>query len=237
MTEAFGKDWRKALHGTWRGDGWLGQHRAFRPPDAGHTKLDSQDWPNQQLREAAVAVRDALDAEDSPGLVFLGPQGTGKTRLQAVAFDYYLQRRAPRHRRADNPECLWIDWHAFVRCMLSDKAWRASPLLDEIVQIGRVVIDDVPLPRSADEAELFSVLTVERHAYWQSLSAYDISGLSITSNLTPTELRQAFGDRVFDRLRERALWLAFKGKSLRQSLAAEELADLRARIESEEDDE
>ncbi|MBK8106843.1 MAG: hypothetical protein IPK42_15175 [Betaproteobacteria bacterium] len=49
-------------------------------------------------------------------------------------------------------------------------------------------------------------------------------------------MRQAFGDRVFDRLRERALWLAFKGKSLRQSLAAEELADLRARIESEEDD-
>ncbi|MBK8106842.1 MAG: hypothetical protein IPK42_15170 [Betaproteobacteria bacterium] len=52
------------------------------------------------------------------------------------------------------------------------------------MQIGRVVIDDVPLPRSADEAELFSVLTVERHAYWQSLSAYDISGLS--TNLTPT---------------------------------------------------
>ena len=150
--------------------------------------------------------------------VVMGPCGTGKTDLARSLFAEMLNRFDAEI--TDWPP-VWVDGPALIKALPQlgpircgnpwrhDCDWRQMPAVTKVILSSFLVIDDFRLPESIHEKRLWQSLIDERNRQG------NCSGL-ITTNHTSSELHKALGDRAFDRLNDRALWVALNGPSLRR---------------------
>lgn len=157
----------------------------------------------QKLRHAVSPASDDADPHLYVGgpIILCGPAGTGKTHL-AVAGLYQSAI-------SDDPE----DWPSLVFANYPELAleWadrRSHGDMGALVDAWVLLIDDLMPPKSAAEADALHLLVDRR---------YRTAGMRmiVTTNMTPVEMRQALGDRTFDRLRHDALMLPVDGTSYR----------------------
>lgn len=180
------------------------------PPAYRHCRLENFKPRTPKQRAALAAARAAHDVahlDESGPVVFTGPVGVGKTHLATAL----LYAEAAGDDPADWPTNLFVSYPDLAQ------AWgapRAKPDIDPLVEAWLLVLDDLAPPTCAAEASALAQVIDLRYR------AGDMR-LIVTTNLTPPELRQALGDRAFDRLRQGAMTVPIDGASYRARPAAE----------------
>jgi DNA replication protein DnaC len=148
-----------------------------------------------------------LDTDPNSGanLWLIGPPGTGKTHVACSVLRWAIENDI----EDDAPSP-----YAFVSHMEWTRAWKAAAkkgaedrFLERYTEPSLLVLDDV---RGTDLAEVEALGLLVELRYRQLCKP-----VILTSNLTVPELRQAIGDRSFDRLREGALLAVLDGASHR----------------------
>jgi DNA replication protein DnaC len=146
-----------------------------------------------------------LNLDGGANLWLIGPPGTGKTHLAIGVLRCAIEDDI--EQEAESP-------YAFISHTEWNRAWKAAArkgaedqFLERYTQPSLLVLDDV---RGADLAEVEALGLLVELRYRQLCKP-----MIITSNLTVPELRQAIGDRSFDRLREGALLAVLDGASHR----------------------
>lgn len=185
--------------------------------------------------EAAYkAVRDfaatCAFGETKTGLMLAGPVGCGKTHLAAAIVNSVLDGWRMSPRRIENAHAHSISYINYgdnppqiaftsVISMLQeiraayDGGESAQDVVEGYARTGVLILDDLGTEKMTDWAseQLFQVID---HRYCEELSTV------ITTNLTPTQLKQAVGDRIFDRIREMCPLVAITEKSQRPTAKA-----------------
>lgn len=150
--------------------------------------------------------------------MLVGTPGVGKSYLAAA----FYERIHPLICEEDYP-AIWVDAQALMNWLphageywnyQNDDYWdnRPSPF-GRMVLTSWLFLDDLRKPRTAAERQFIVDL-------FDARSQPDIVKLNgcglITSNLSAEQIREAYGDRTFDRMNAGALWLPMNGKSLRR---------------------
>lgn len=159
-------------------------------------------WP---LDEAERCVP---DDEISNNLWILGPTGTGKTLLACAVLNC--------NRDVDGASIAFVTPQGLLRELRATwskgSSKTESEVLDHYADVECLLVDDVGtgFNSDADRAQLGELIDLRyvRHR----------RRTIITSNLTPTELRQALGDRAYSRLRDKAIVIVLDGPDHRQQL-------------------
>jgi DNA replication protein DnaC len=188
--------------------------RAFAPPDGTLSLSDLANGAAISKQQAAAArgIWQALRDGKASGAVIIGPPGTGKTVLATGVLDHVKQSTDG----LDTFDWAWINWPLFARLTLAGSKWRLSPVLAKLTDLTDVIVDDLPRPRSAEEAELFAQIVMDRYTDKKATNYEPRSPLSLTTNLTHDEIAAGYGDRVASRLCEHAVWVTLGGTSQRQ---------------------
>lgn len=153
---------------------------------------------------AIVAVRNFLDADANATrcLIAAGPTGVGKTQAAVAG----LRREAVWHQKPSR--CAFFTMATLARGFIREDS---DEILDRAIKADLLLIDDVGASymKNGGVAEtLFEELIVTREA--------QESQTILTTNLTAEQFREAFGDRVADRIRgEWGVWRSLPGASLR----------------------
>lgn len=140
-------------------------------------------------------------------LWFLGLPGLGKTHLAAAVLHSAV---------AEDLEEGGEFAHAFVSHAELMREWRQArkthgtetAFFDRYTQQGILVLDDIKPARTDEEAEAFDWLVELRYRH-------PCRPIVLTANLNQADLREALGERSFDRLREGALLAVLDGSSYR----------------------
>lgn len=159
-------------------------------------------------RAALAVARDYVERyenfrESGMGLLFLGPRGTGKTRLICTILTQLVTRYGLTARYRFAPE--------FLDALRPDGAngSRDRMLIDETCRVGMVALDDIGSEKASDWTNSIYERVVD--ARYRSNRP-----ILVGSNFTTVELKQAIGFRAADRLLERSFILEFSGDSYRE---------------------
>jgi len=180
-----------------------------------HKRFDTFECATEQQRAAVAACHEFVETwqerqrqGEHTSLWILGPMGTGKTRLAAALVTaLYLD---------DGVEALLIQpKHMIDR--LRDTWERGAKekhrdVLREFIEVEVLVLDDVGTSwgSEAEKVQLFEIVD-GRYA--------DGRPTLLTSNKQPMQLRDAIGERAYDRLRHGARVVPLTGESYRRPRA------------------
>jgi hypothetical protein len=193
---------------------WIGSERPRRLP----WRLD-EDGGN---RKALVAVIDSI-ATNVP-LVFVGPTGTGKSTLMAEV-DFWTGLRTERPRLTTSR--IWLDepnWWTSAADYCTDVQrgygyqrdfpdWGDWYSADGIAaSVRRLFLDDLGVERNSEDAARIIALLVERR-YAVDLPTW------VTTNLTPLEIAERYGERTSSRLLGANAIVKLSGRDRRAALA------------------
>jgi DNA replication protein DnaC len=142
------------------------------------------------------AVHQWLRRDDGSSLIALGPVGTGKTWL-AVAIAEQAH---------NSGQSVAITSAA---TMLGRLRPDGGGDIGDYTRPDVLIVDDIGTEKRSEWTDEIMFTTFDSR--WM-----DCRRTIATSNLTPTKLKTALGDRVYDRLGDDALVLAISGKSRRQ---------------------
>jgi len=175
------------------------------PSEFAKTTFATFEAPTDELRKTLETAKrySAKNAwREGAWLILSGPYGTGKTHLACAIGRDALKRGAT------------------VAFQLA--AELGSGTFDEVQQrfkalrdVDLLVIDD--LSNEFVSTEKIGVVAREMFSLLDYFYSED-KGLIITTNVQGNEFAKAVGNRVFDRLRERAYFMLVKGESYRQNL-------------------
>lgn len=155
--------------------------------------------------EAAAQAVDAWDCQTRPLLVLSGARGVGKSHAAARWLWHRYPLDPPRRRE----ERRW--WDAREVQMLGRYDLAAHR---ELVGLPLLVIDDLGAEPGDEDAWWRSriELTITRRAE-------DLRPTCVSTNLCADDLRERYGERLYDRLRHRASWVEVSGANLRHTTA------------------
>lgn len=150
---------------------------------------------------------DEEGAGTARNLWLLGPVGRGKTHLACAVL---------RAQHRDGESVVFTTPRDMIRDLRSSWGERGSAAKEQealarYTDCYALVIDDVgtSFGKESELVQLFDVIN-ER-------DAYDLHTI-ITSNLSPRQLLEVLGERIFSRLRDRALVLVLDGEDHRQPI-------------------
>lgn len=135
------------------------------------------------------------------GLWLIGPPGTGKTHLGSAMVRYAIEHRevsAEIHSGRDIVRMLRATWGNRERGRTWDgRATTEDGLIDDFASLSLLVIDEVgaSFGSEAEQVQLFDIIDL-RYRYERPTI--------LLSNLPAKGLKEAIGDRSYDRLREGA---------------------------------
>lgn len=150
---------------------------------------------------------DEADIRSARNLWLLGPVGRGKTHLACAVL---------REQHQAGESVVFTTPRDLIRDLRSpwgerNSAAKEQQVLARYTDCYALVIDDIgtSFGKEAELVQLFDVIN-ER-------DAHDLHTI-ITSNLTPKALLELLGERIFSRLRDRALVLVLDGDDHRQAI-------------------
>lgn len=167
------------------------QHAGFDTLDPTH---------NPEAYHACKLLAESLSYEGRPGVLLLGPPGTGKTSL-AVATQKHLVTRTKFH-------ATFLDLRSSLAQMKDDfRDLKAKSVILRALEDKLIVVDDLIFPDSKWDAGQIEILIN---------GLYNANRLSvITSNLNSDELWQALGGRIMSRLQEMTHTIEMRGEDMR----------------------
>jgi DNA replication protein DnaC len=152
--------------------------------------LDKQDKEREMIRKAARSYALSFRPDESPGLLFRGNPGSGKTHI-AIAVLREIIRRGFTGRFENFSDLLSrirSTWHR-------DAEMQEESLLAEVEEADLLVIDDLGAESTADWVRDRLYLIINRR--------YEAARpLIITTNCAEADLRARVGDRIYSRLCE-----------------------------------
>ncbi len=158
----------------------------------------------------------------SGGLWLIGPPGTGKTHLGSAMVRYIIEERdadAAIYSGREMIRMLRATWgHKGAARDALGRAMSETEVINDLASMGLLVIDEIGIGFGTDSehVQLFDIIDL-RYKYSRPTV--------LLSNLPTKALKEAVGDRAYDRLREGAQvltcqWDSHRGKPIqpRQSL-------------------
>lgn len=143
-------------------------------------------------RQVRAACERFVDEFPQTGpLWLLGNVGTGKTLLGCIVVQQIIQRREKRALIATPREII----RRLRETWRKDAEEREQDVLDDLVHCPLLVLDEVGVSFGTD-TELVQLYDIVDGRYRHE------NPTLVISNLSPSGLRDALGDRIFDRLRE-----------------------------------
>lgn len=163
--------------------------------------------PATELQRAALVAcerfpflsDDEDDIRTARNLWLLGPVGRGKTHLACAVL---------RAQHQAGESVVFTTPRDLVAELRGSTAARKQAMA-RYTDCYALVIDDVGTSFGGD-TELLQLLDIVNER-----DAYDLHTI-VTSNLSPSELREFLGDRIFSRLKDRALILVLDGEDFRK---------------------
>lgn len=150
--------------------------------------------------------------------MLLGAPGVGKSYLAAAFYDRIHSLICE-----ESHPAVWIDAQSLMNWLplagdywnyKDDDYWDGKPSpFGRMILTSWLFLDDLRKPRTLAEKQLIVDLFDARSQ--PEITILNGCGV-ITSNLSAEQLREAYGDRTFDRMNAGALWLPMNGKSLRR---------------------
>lgn len=151
-------------------------------------------------------------------VVLTGPFGTGKTWLATAAFKrilYMLMTTAGRGASA-----IWRRFHSFVGEVQATYSPAAQETGEQVVSrfqnTDLLMLDEVGDLKKQDESRdrremFYRVIDIRNASFLPTL---------ITTNLSPDELSEQFGQRTFERIKEMSVFVKMEGQNLRDDPSA-----------------
>jgi DNA replication protein DnaC len=159
----------------------------------------------QKVLQACRDYAGGVAFDGGAGLWLIGPPGTGKTHLGSAMVRYVIeerQRSAAIHSGREIIRMLRSTWGNRERGRTWDgRATTEEQMIDDLGHLGLLVIDEIGVGFGSDSehVQLFDVIDL-RYKYRRPTV--------LLSNLPTKGLKEAMGDRAYDRLREGAQVLA-----------------------------
>jgi DNA replication protein DnaC len=155
----------------------------------------------QKVVDACRQYVATLNRDTKSGLWLIGPPGTGKTHLGSAMVRYVIEQRdsnAEIHSGREIVRMLRATWGNRERGRGWDgRAVTEEGLIEDFGRLGLLVIDEVgaSFGSEAEQVQLFDIIDL-RYRYERPTI--------LLSNLPAKGLKEAIGDRSYDRLREGA---------------------------------
>ena len=180
--------------------------------DATFSDFDATTPQQQKVLQACRDYVSGVSFDGGAGLWLIGPPGTGKTHLGSAMVRYVIEERqhaAAIHSGREIIRMLRSTWGNKERGRDWDgRAATEEQMISDLGHMGLLVIDEIGVGFGSDSehVQLFDVIDL-RYKYRRPTV--------LLSNLPTKGLKDAMGDRAYDRLREGAQVLACSWESHR----------------------
>ncbi|MDD7362885.1 MAG: ATP-binding protein [Peptoniphilus sp.] len=169
--------------------------------------------PRENMEDILETVKvfiETFDDMNDMNLLFYGPTGLGKTFLShAIAAEIMAKNKSVVYETAFGLVRIFED-----KVFNKPKDAEADMAYDSIFSAELLIIDDLgtELVNSFTNSQFFNVLNTRLIEGKKTI---------ISTNLTPREISTVYGDRIFSRLFDKFVPMAFIGKDLRWEVESE----------------
>ena len=170
--------------------------------------LDKMGYKNKNPHDAATAVdilNEINDTRSDKGIYLFGPPGCGKTYFATLVLKTLFDIRYIKpFDLCDGTHCEWLGEGQYFEIFMKN--------------YSALLIDDIGVEKDVNEFGIKSnpfADFINRFYVWKS-NGNNYPLIFVTSNLTPDELVEKYGPRVFSRLKQLFTFAQFTGEDKRK---------------------